>query len=371
MSILAQQSGWRRAGRVIAALMLGYGYASALLCPQVYWDLPSKLPGYFAVGLGLLIAWYLAILGNRTSFRQALEALLLVVLPVSGFLINVKLPVADYCDDENRLLAMPQLVPFYGAYGVTVLAYVVARLRPTGLTARAELCVQALLLFGMAQMLALILQFHFLPLLGALLAPLGLPLVAPHGVFVLYLLMLRSRMNQFHPTPENPSAVKLHVGPWVLTSVLMGIYGLLHAAWRGSSTGAFEVFTQTAAGTFGTVVPPWRDCHYLCTVAAQGSPSLVRPERWGVRRGKPILVNRQLAVANAFEDLLHERWPRFGKFARRTYDLLAFPISRYLCRRWAANLIYLLMKPAEWLFYFTLVLFDPGQPEKRIDRMYR
>ena len=82
-------------------------------------------------------------------------------------------------------------------------------------------------------------------------------------------------------------------------------------------------------------------------------------------------MNRQLALANAFEDLLHERWPSFGRLARRTYDALAFPICRALSRRWIANALYLVMKPVEVLFFFALLFLDPGDPESRIDRMYR
>jgi len=90
-----------------------------------------------------------------------------------------------------------------------------------------------------------------------------------------------------------------------------------------------------------------------------------------VRRGQVILVNRQLAVANAFEDLLHARWPRFGAFARRVYDRLGWPVSRWIRRRWLADAVYLAMKPAEWAFYVALLLLDPAAPEARIGRMYR
>ena len=114
-----------------------------------------------------------------------------------------------------------------------------------------------------------------------------------------------------------------------------------------------------------------RDCHYLCTVAAQGHPWLVRPERMGVRNGTPIVVNRQLAVANAFEDMLHTRWPRFGRLCRQTYDRVGLPVSRYLRRRWMADVVYVAMKPFEWCFYAALLALDPGAPEARIGRMYR
>jgi hypothetical protein len=82
-------------------------------------------------------------------------------------------------------------------------------------------------------------------------------------------------------------------------------------------------------------------------------------------------VNRQLAVSNAFEDLLHERWPRFGRTTRRCYDRVGLPVSRYIRNRWLADVVYLLMKPFEWLFYLALLLLDPDDPERRIDDMYR
>jgi hypothetical protein len=111
--------------------------------------------------------------------------------------------------------------------------------------------------------------------------------------------------------------------------------------------------------------------HYLCTVAAHGHPWLVRPERWGMRGGRPILVNRQLAVANAFEDLLHARWPRFGRRCRQLYDRCALPISRHVRHPLLCDAVYLLMKPCELGFGLVLLLLDPGDPEVRIQQMYR
>jgi hypothetical protein len=91
----------------------------------------------------------------------------------------------------------------------------------------------------------------------------------------------------------------------------------------------------------------------------------------GVRNGAPIVVNRQLAVANAFEDMLHTRWPRFGRACRQAYDRVGLPVSRYLRRRWMADAVYVAMKPFEWCFYAALLALDPGDPEARIGRMYR
>jgi hypothetical protein len=154
----------------------------------------------------------------------------------------------------------------------------------------------------------------------------------------------------------------------------LGAHALLQALWRGHPTAAVDVFTRTCTHTFSQLPLELTNqhCgHYLCTVAACGHPALVRPERLGFRRGKVIIVNRQLAIANAFEDLLHSRWPRFGRAARACYDRLAIPICRYIRKRWLANFVYVAMKPVELAFYLVLLAFDPLSPEARIERMYR
>ena len=120
------------------------------------------------------------------------------------------------------------------------------------------------------------------------------------------------------------------------------------------------------------IAPPnqFTDSHYLCTVAAAGHPRLVRPLRRGRRGGRPILVNRQLSVANAFEQLLEERVPRLHRRLRDFYDRRGYPISRHITTPWRADLVYLLMKPAEWCFLLVLYLCDVA-PEARIARQYR
>lgn len=63
-------------------------------------------------------------------------------------------------------------------------------------------------------------------------------------------------------------------------------------------------FTKTSDWVLSTEIapPPVEiDTHYLCTVSLQGHRELVKPIRYGIRRGNRIVVNRQLCVANAFE----------------------------------------------------------------------
>lgn len=111
------------------------------------------------------------------------------------------------------------------------------------------------------------------------------------------------------------------------------------------------------------------DGHYLCTVAATGHRRLVKPERAGIRHGQKVIVNRQLCVANAFEQILEERLPGFHRKVRDFYDACGLPVSRLIRSPYQADLVYLLMKPLEWIFLAVIYLNDP-RPEDRIRTQY-
>ncbi|MBK8011832.1 MAG: hypothetical protein IPK13_10815 [Deltaproteobacteria bacterium] len=134
-----------------------------------------------------------------------------------------------------------------------------------------------------------------------------------------------------------------------------------------------RVFTDTSDWTFSTLIPPPpidEGCgHYLCTAAARGHRRLVRPLRLGVRRGRPILVNRQLLIANAFEQLVEERWPRVHRFLRQAYDRYGYPLSRKMTSAWRCDVIYVAMKPVE-LFFLLALYACARDPETRIARQY-
>ncbi len=133
-----------------------------------------------------------------------------------------------------------------------------------------------------------------------------------------------------------------------------------------------EAFTNTGDWVLSSKITPppvEYDAHYLCTVSLQGHRKLVKPLRYGIRKGNKIVVNRQLCVANAFEQLLEERTPRFHKAVRRFYDTYGYPISKWITNPWSADAVYLIMKPLEWIFVAVLYLFDE-KPENRIARQY-
>lgn len=132
-------------------------------------------------------------------------------------------------------------------------------------------------------------------------------------------------------------------------------------------------FTETTTWAFSQKEhPPYLEHtgHYLCTVAACGSPRLVKPLRWGKRGGRPIIVNRQLQIANAFEELVADFSPALHRFLRTNYDKYGYDLSQKINTPFASNLTYLLMKPLEWFFLLCLYTFCL-HPEKKIEKQYR
>lgn len=79
-----------------------------------------------------------------------------------------------------------------------------------------------------------------------------------------------------------------------------------------------RVFLETSSFNYSNIPAPKPviiegDGHYLCTVSAKGHKNLVKPSRAGIRRGQRIPVNRQLLIANAFENILEQYMPTSHK----------------------------------------------------------
>jgi len=135
---------------------------------------------------------------------------------------------------------------------------------------------------------------------------------------------------------------------------------------------AIRAFLETSDWNLSQKVSPpsvQYDAHYLCTVAVSGHEKLVKPTRVGIRRGQKIIVNRQLCIANAFEELIQEKTPRFHHFIRYIYDKYGFPLAKHIKTTWQADITYIIMKPLEWIFLMVLYICDK-KPENRIATQY-
>lgn len=155
---------------------------------------------------------------------------------------------------------------------------------------------------------------------------------------------------------------------WPLLGIIIGI--LLLFGQRPDAV--IRSWTETSDWNLSTKESPPNviyDEHYLCTVAAGGHRRIVKPIRMGQRHGHVVVVNRQLCIANAFEQILEERTPVFHRKVRHAYDTYGFPIARLIRSPYAADMVYFLMKPLEWLFLLVLYCCDVN-PENRIAVQY-
>jgi hypothetical protein len=168
---------------------------------------------------------------------------------------------------------------------------------------------------------------------------------------------------------------KVSTNPFWIVMMIFPIYMLVTVVLLlfGQSPGSLvTAFTDTTCWRFSQMSHPDylpHQGHYLCTVAARGNPKLVKPIREGIRQGVPIIVNRQLMIANAFEELLQENLPILHKIIRNAYDTYGLPLSNYINKTAYSNITYLIMKPIEWIFLCTLYLCCIC-PEEKINKQY-
>lgn len=133
-----------------------------------------------------------------------------------------------------------------------------------------------------------------------------------------------------------------------------------------------KAWTETSDWTLSLKQAPpnlVKDEHYLCTASATGHKALVKPIRMGQRHDHRVVVNRQLCIANAFEQLIEQQTPRFHYHIRKFYDTYGFPIAKLITTPLRADVVYILMKPLEYLFLGVLYMFT-SNPEERIATQY-
>ncbi|MFM6934808.1 MAG: DUF6688 family protein [Flavobacteriales bacterium] len=165
-----------------------------------------------------------------------------------------------------------------------------------------------------------------------------------------------------------------HLGLWIMILFLpFFIVTTLMLILFGQEFDSFtKVFTETTTWHFSQKThPPYLDHqgHYLCTVAACGSPQIVKPLRLGNRHGHEIIVNRQLMIANAFEAVIEQKFPKLNEVIRKNYDRHGYPLSKDINTPFKSNMTYVLMKPLEWCFLIFLYL-TCEKPEQLIHAQY-
>lgn len=212
--------------------------------------------------------------------------------------------------------------------------------------------------------------------------------IYPANLIMIWIKLIRESAEKWRETPmETPEGkgrliTAVHTFmissanlPWLgfLAALpLLGLCILILTLFGQTPDSIIRAWTETADWTLSNYEGPQNimtDQHYLCTVAAGGHRKVVKPIRTGMRHGHTVIVNRQLCVANAFEDLLHERLPRFHKAVRGFYDKYGYPVAKHIKSPYAADAVWIMMKPLEWMFLLVLYSFDT-KPENRIAVQY-
>jgi hypothetical protein len=309
-----------------------------------------------------------------------LDILAMVVLPVIylTFMDNA----ANDCCDESAAFSPDHRLTIYVLIVLCILFYFISVIRDKIASPIVEVLINCFLLSGIALNIFIWLQAGMLGLVG------NLPII------MLLLLQLAKSHKRFLKYNENRNSNEgsfytrmawriLGLNPFfriplllILCLPLLIIITSALLLFGQKPDSIVRVFTDT----YKHGLSQWDymcdnvDCggHFLCSVAANGHRSIVKPQRFGERGGGKIICNRQLLIANAFEELIEQRFPGMHKVIRRNYNKVGHVIHRYygiFNNKTLADVIYLLMKPLEWIFLITLYFCDEN-PENRIAKQY-
>jgi hypothetical protein len=100
---------------------------------------------------------------------------------------------------------------------------------------------------------------------------------------------------------------------------------------------------------------PDHDPCFVVTAAMRGHSKLVGPFTEVRRNGQLRMANRQLITFWAFEHMWRQHLPLSHRCFRSLYNRLGPMVSRRIRSRFAADMIYLLLKPVEALGCLVLM----------------
>ncbi|MDP2386425.1 MAG: hypothetical protein Q8M29_08635 [Bacteroidota bacterium] len=309
------------------------------------------------------------------------EITVLVLLPIYGFMLSF-----DECG-EHPFNLKDKITPIV-LFILPMFSYFIS----VGFKDKLPPLLNAILPIGLiiGIIYCIILTIHFFPFMhiGLIFPLLGLPLFAPAFSLMLlsseFIRLHKYQQSQFleqlkKSTSAQMSLITKFFGSsfWfkfpifllLCSPVIVIIQGILFLFGQRPDS-LISMFTESC----GFLLSNHHSCscggdHYLCSIAANGNTKLVKPVRLGLRQNEKILVNRQLLIANAFENWMEEKTPSLHKVIRKTYDSMGIQVNKWSKKRKIANIIYILMKPLEWFFLIWLYTFDK-KPENRIALQY-
>lgn len=309
------------------------------------------------------------------------EGIITLVAPVVGFIRNSNISSGEFPFAKEHQLILIILI------AIAVITFWLSKFLKGKLSPMLDAFLPIGLLMGIILSLVMIVHFGLYTILATIFPIAGFEITA---VFLVLLAFIRELyFNHLHfkmkyqPTRINDNFANhklfkvflqskfinkfpvLFIFSFFIIAILQAILTLFGQA----PDSMIRVFYESCGFMLSHSQSCYSGGHYLCTVAAHGDKKLVKPIRYGLRNDKKIIVNRQLLVANAFENWLENNSPKFQLKVRKLYDSLNIPVRVWARKKKTANFIYLVMKPLEWMFIFWLYLMDKN-PENRIAMQY-
>lgn len=337
----------------------------------------SNFLGYFFIG---------RVYANK-KFWKVIQIWTVLIMP-AAFLYLADLTQTNNCCTDSAVFSPEHRLGIYTLIILYTIAFIVGVFRKHILPPIAELLLNSFLILGL--ILNILFCIHFtIEIIDDFIWVIGnIPII------MLLLLMLAENQNLLKYTinEANVSPTSkigkfcigiLNLSPIykypILTIILVPIViiiSLIFILFGQQADSIIRAFTDTYKHGFSQLDHECHnvDCggHFLCSVGANGHKSIVKPIRYGERKGKRIICNRQLLISNAFEDLIKEKLPGTHKVIRHNYNKVGKLIHKYYSVfniKIVSDIIYILMKPLELVLLFTLYLFDK-KPENRIAMQY-
>lgn len=312
---------------------------------------------------------------------RVLECVFIVVYPlVYFFLID---GTKNDCCQKSATFAPEHSLTIYILILISIGAYFYSALKKRIASPVAEVLVNAVSLGGI--ILNAFIVIHINPLFAVLG---NLPII------ILFSYQLIKNHQAFLQANEKKGSIKLNfwekIAWWILRLnlfykipvlliiclPLLSVISSLLLLFGQKPDSLIRAFTDTYKHGFSQLDYECANVncggHFLCSVAANGHKLVVKPVRYGERMGNKIICNRQLLIANAFEELIEQNLPLFHKAVRSRYNKVGSFIHRHyhiFNNKLISDIIFILMKPLELLFILVLYTFDRN-PENRIARQY-
>jgi hypothetical protein len=329
---------------------------------------------------------FLSYLSNGRLFFRGIPRIVYQAIIVAGFpllyFFVIDEPVNNCCTD-SATFAPDHKLSIYVYVIVCVLVYFYSTVRKVIATPLLEVITNCILLLGIVLNVFVAIQINNpLWVLGNL----------PIGIMFLYELIKNQKMIMEQEALSEIETLPIEMR--VLTEIMKGrifykfpillvlcipltiLISCILLLFGQQPDSIVRVFTETYKHGFSQLDYLCKnvECggHFLCSVAAKGHKKIVKPIRYGERGGQKIICNRQLLVANAFEELIQEKFPKVHKVIRRNYNKIGSFIHKYyrvFNLKIVADAVYVFMKPLELVFLLVLYVAD-REPENRIAKQY-